>query len=1359
VSKFAACAQAIVRASVVAFLGATFLSGFSSQLLAAEDEDELEEVQVTGTRIQVPNATASNPVTSITGEEMRNLGIVNVADALTQLVPQNLSTYMPTLIGDDQAGTGGGGVDTLDRSSYFIGNTIANLRGLDPTFGTRTLTMVDGRRVVSTSNQADVVDMNIIPSNLLQRMDVVTGGASASYGSGAMAGVVNLVLNNRLTGFNLDVDYGINEAGDGGSPHISASGGLPLFGGRGHALIGVEWQRQSAIRDCAAARSWCAESRAMFNNSTGSTSNPAGILSPLPGFENMPARFEMGNVRYGQFSQNGAIYHNSVTNVSGYRFSDDGQSAEEYAYGYRGGTGGSVMNGDGPLVTSGTAMRPSSERKTLFGNFEFNITERTTAYLQTNYARTSGENKQRYTTATTCARFDTAGVLGDNAAAGEALYYSSYSGALATGEGQQLVRQSNGSLLNVGGTLYPPPATARARQFNTGPNGGIVTAFATFLDLPAAGFGTGTAAFPSVSQGNNPPYWSRTRDYPNGPPSVNPTTGRPFFAGNAVPTYIKVRYIDPSTRQGDLAYAEAEYWLLEYITLTNVYDTGTVSQDPTLGRNSYAFLNTLGAEALAQVKRAFGNSPSAGGGSGVDTLYGANPCTGSTAIRKVWNPQIQQWSSNESETMRIVAGVRGRFGRDWRWDGYYQYGQTESSSKAQNVATRIRMAFALDAVIDDRAGSPTFGQPVCRVTRDGVPSLDTVGRPLSDPEALAAIGENCRPLNMFGSTSFTSLPEWGSYDAEQTQRDALEYAFVDTRSSGKNSLQTLSFNTSGTLWQGWGAGPLTSAFGLEVRRDTVANAGSTGDNYLRADLASSWQDAYGGSTTVTEGYTELNLPLVSGQPGVNLWSVNGSVRYSSYHNKGGAGTTGESATQGTTNWKLSTVFEPFDWIRLRLTRSRDMRAAGYRDLFLFQPSIPDSQNITNPWRERTATSTENQTERYGQVRVGNPNLKPESSNTLTLGVVLSPSGWAQGMRVSADYYNIRVRDGIGTSNRASNPVQECWTESGNEAAEYFEGYPVEGTGINGLIDLDNEACKDLNFAVNEDGSRNLHDIVSYNASRPSNGLPYQRRGIDVSWSYLLPLSRAFESLPGSLSLTVRAQRALESSGLQVNSNANGFYDQTAANPPVAVPNGTNPVNGPNGPNTRYRTINPDACGARYDALDPENNAIAGYAFGIRTPEFAYSNYSNRYTCIDQIGQIRSSVFVPGVAAAPKWTGNITATYLLGDLTTSLSARYTGASFLDRTWGDSPDDLNYRAADGRFLNGSVDNNWVKPYFNFSLNGSYNLKVGDMKQFQVFGSVNNLFNKSPPFTGGGLSGASAQYHDTMGRAYRMGVRMKF
>src|SRR5690606_22965511 len=119
--KYAANAQS-VRACVAGILGSA-LVGFAPQVLAAEVEldeefEELTEVQVTGTRIQNPNVTSANPVTSITGEEMRNLGIVNVADALTQLVPQNLSTYMPGMTGDDQAGSSGGGMDRMDRGSF-----------------------------------------------------------------------------------------------------------------------------------------------------------------------------------------------------------------------------------------------------------------------------------------------------------------------------------------------------------------------------------------------------------------------------------------------------------------------------------------------------------------------------------------------------------------------------------------------------------------------------------------------------------------------------------------------------------------------------------------------------------------------------------------------------------------------------------------------------------------------------------------------------------------------------------------------------------------------------------------------------------------------------------------------------------------------------------------------------------------------------------------------------------------------------------------------------------------------------------------------------------------------------------------
>ena len=68
---------------------------------------------------------------------------------------------------------------------------------------------------------------------------------------------------------------------------------MPLFGGRGHGLLSVEWQDQSAIRNCAAARDWCAESRSMFSNNSNFNPQPDDPINPRPGFEDYPARFEL----------------------------------------------------------------------------------------------------------------------------------------------------------------------------------------------------------------------------------------------------------------------------------------------------------------------------------------------------------------------------------------------------------------------------------------------------------------------------------------------------------------------------------------------------------------------------------------------------------------------------------------------------------------------------------------------------------------------------------------------------------------------------------------------------------------------------------------------------------------------------------------------------------------------------------------------------------------------------------------------------------------------------------------------------------------------------------------------------------
>ena len=179
----------------------------------------------------------------------------------------------------------------------------------------------------------------------------------------------------------------------------------------------MEWQKTATIQSCAQARDWCAQSRNLFTNTPpfANVSNSTAVLTgQLPGFADSPTRFQQDNVRFSQFSPNGVVLiSGNPTAVSGFRFTDDGRDVEQYAFGYRGGSQTTqTTNGDGPPITDGTSMRSGNERKTVFTNFEFNFTERTTGYVQANYAKTEGVNRNTYTTSTNCVKFGSQGVTG-----------------------------------------------------------------------------------------------------------------------------------------------------------------------------------------------------------------------------------------------------------------------------------------------------------------------------------------------------------------------------------------------------------------------------------------------------------------------------------------------------------------------------------------------------------------------------------------------------------------------------------------------------------------------------------------------------------------------------------------------------------------------------------------------------------------------------------------------------------------------------------------------------------------------------------------------------------------------------------
>ncbi|MGV3592194.1 MAG: TonB-dependent receptor domain-containing protein [Gammaproteobacteria bacterium] len=217
--------------------GSTFARGATVVTIAMTGSalyaQDVEEISVTGSRITRPGLVSQTPVTSLSQEEMDILAPTTLGDALDAL-PQFRGS---TNLGDTQNMFGGGYLGNGGQSNL-------NLRGVG---GSRTLVLLDGRRFVP-SNRYGQVDINLFPSALIQRTEVVTGGASAAYGSDAVTGVSNFILNNEFEGLSINTQYGASELGDAKNYKISAGGGVAV-GERGNFVWGLEGFKSDEITD------------------------------------------------------------------------------------------------------------------------------------------------------------------------------------------------------------------------------------------------------------------------------------------------------------------------------------------------------------------------------------------------------------------------------------------------------------------------------------------------------------------------------------------------------------------------------------------------------------------------------------------------------------------------------------------------------------------------------------------------------------------------------------------------------------------------------------------------------------------------------------------------------------------------------------------------------------------------------------------------------------------------------------------------------------------------------------------------------------------------------------------------------
>ena len=248
---------------------------------ATPDTTTESDIVVTGSRIASPGAISASPLQTIGAEQIQQQGAINVQEVLLQ---------NPTF------GTPGISRTNSSFATQSAGVATVNLRNLGED---RTLVLVNGRRFVSGVPGSNAVDLNVIPTQFLERVDVLTGGASAVYGSDAVAGVVNMIYKTKFDGLQIDGQYGISQYGDGADKQVNLLAGKNFADGRGNIMLFGGYSKQGTVykRD----RFTEAGSSAVDRTSNSLTPNdPVVLLSGyIPG-----GRFYAGDSRFSYGTDN-----------------------------------------------------------------------------------------------------------------------------------------------------------------------------------------------------------------------------------------------------------------------------------------------------------------------------------------------------------------------------------------------------------------------------------------------------------------------------------------------------------------------------------------------------------------------------------------------------------------------------------------------------------------------------------------------------------------------------------------------------------------------------------------------------------------------------------------------------------------------------------------------------------------------------------------------------------------------------------------------------------------------------------------------------------------------------------------------
>ncbi|WP_343528013.1 TonB-dependent receptor [Sphingomonas sp.] len=335
----------------------------------AEAPPQTGEVVVTGSRIVRDGYSAPTPV-----------AVLGAADIQAQK-PANISDFVNQLPAIGQGSTSGNSSGSL--SNGIAGINSVNLRGLG---AGRTLVLLNGQRSVASA-VSGVVDINTFPQDLIERVEVVTGGASAQYGSDAVGGVVNFILDEKFKGLKLSADQGVTTYGDGRNYRLAATIGQSMLDDRLHVLLSGEYFKQYGVDTID--RDWNDSGTFQINNPAYTATN------------GLPQRLIVSGAGPATYTAGGLV---TAGPLRGTYFLGNGQT-RQLAFGTTNATSSPWMiGGDWQTTLSGhvgtNSLIPHEERISFFDRIGFDVTDAVQVYGQFSYNRYRGQSFYQQTPST-----------------------------------------------------------------------------------------------------------------------------------------------------------------------------------------------------------------------------------------------------------------------------------------------------------------------------------------------------------------------------------------------------------------------------------------------------------------------------------------------------------------------------------------------------------------------------------------------------------------------------------------------------------------------------------------------------------------------------------------------------------------------------------------------------------------------------------------------------------------------------------------------------------------------------------------------------------------------------------------------